>query len=67
MFEGEAICTRGEDEYRAVPGTAIQTIPGMPHRIESVGDKKFRTVAIWWAPGGNTETLGCNLNLREDV
>ena len=67
VLEGEAICTWGEDEFRAVAGTAIQTIPGMPHRIESVGDKKFRAVAIWWAPGGNSEVLNCKLNLIEDI
>lgn len=42
VLEGEAICTWGENEFRAVPSTVIQTIPGTPHRIESVGDKKFR-------------------------
>lgn len=56
-----------QDEFRAVPGTAIQTIPGMPHRIEAVGDKKFRAVAFWWAPGGNPEVLDCKLNLLEGV
>lgn len=67
VLEGEAICTWGEDEFRAMPGTAIQTMPGTPHRIKSVGETKFRAVAIWWAPGGNPETFNCRLNLLEDV
>ena len=67
VLEGEAKCTWGEDEFRAVSGTAIQTIPGMPHRIESVGDKKFRAIAFWWAPGGNPEVLNCKLNLLEGI
>jgi hypothetical protein len=67
VLEGEAKCTWGEDEFRAVPGTPIQTIPGMPDRIEAVGDRKFRAVAFWWAPGGNPEVLDCKLNLLEDV
>ncbi len=65
VLEGEAKCTWGEDEFNVVPGTAIQTIPGTPHRIEVIGDQKFRAVAFWWAPGGKTEVLDCKLNLLE--
>ena len=67
VLEGEAICTWGDDEFRAVPGTAIQTEPGIPHRIESIGNTKFRAIAIWWAPGGDPEVLNCSLNLLEEM
>ena len=67
VLEGEAKCTWGDNEFIAVPGTAIRTRPGMPHRLEALGDKKFRAVGIWWAPGGKTEVLDCALNLLEDI
>jgi len=65
VLEGEAKCIWGEDEFEAGPGTAIQTKPGMPHRIEVKGKNKFRAIAFWWAPGGETEVLDCKLNLLE--
>ena len=65
VLEGEAKCTWGEDEFQVGPGTAIQTKPGTAHRIEVIGKQKFRAIAFWWAPGGNTEILDCKLNLLE--
>jgi len=65
VLEGKAKCTWGEDEFQVGPGSAIQTKPGTPHCIEVVGKEKFRAIAFWWAPGGNTEVLDCKLNLLE--
>ena len=65
VLEGEAKCTWGEDEFLVNPGTAIQTNPRTPHRIEVLGDQKFRAIAFWWSPGGNTGVLDCKLNLLE--
>jgi len=66
VLEGKAKCTWGEDEFEVCPGTAIQTKPGTPHRIEVIGNHKFRAIAFWWSPGGKTEILDCKLNLLED-
>jgi len=65
VLEGEAKCTWGDDEFYVVPGTAIQTKPGTPHRIEVIGEKKFRALSFWWAAGGKTEVLDCKLDLLE--
>ncbi|MEM7194292.1 MAG: dimethylsulfonioproprionate lyase family protein [Pseudomonadota bacterium] len=47
VLEGKAKCIWGQDEFRVRSGTAIQTIPGTPHRIEVIGDQKFRALAFW--------------------
>jgi mannose-6-phosphate isomerase-like protein (cupin superfamily) len=65
VLEGTAKCTWGDDEFQVKPGSAIQTRPGTPHRIEVIGEEIFRAIAFWWAPGGNTEILNCKLNLLE--
>ena len=67
VLEGMAKCTWGEDEFQVYPGTAIQTKPGTPHRIEVIGNQKFRALAFWWSPGCNTEILDCTLNLLEGI
>ena len=67
VLEGKAKCTWGKEEFQACPGTAIQTRPGTPHRIEVIGNQKFRAIAFWWSPGGNTEILDCKLKLLESI
>jgi mannose-6-phosphate isomerase-like protein (cupin superfamily) len=65
VLEGKAKCTWGKDEFQVCPGTAIRTNPETPHRIEVIGDQKFRAIAFWWSPGGNSKILDCKLNLLE--
>ena len=65
VTQGEAECRFGEEQFIAKAGSAIYTEPNQPHSLRNVGKEKFVALGFWWAPGGKTETLECDLVLLE--
>lgn len=63
VTEGEAECAFGGETFAARKGTVIHTRPGTVHGFRNAGTEKFIALGVWWAPGGRTEVVRCDLEL----
>jgi len=66
VLSGRAECRFGERRFWARQGAAIHTRPGVPHSFRNPGPDAFVALGLWWAPGGDRETLRCALDLMSD-
>ena len=63
VLEGEAECVFGDETFIVREGSAIHTRRNQVHSFRNTGTGKFRAIGMWWAPGGDTSVLKCDLVL----